>query len=119
MGFRVEHLADKTDKEEDAMPTLITEKRLYETPDGELVEEVEVSGSLFCCVGAELTGEDAERYVAYCGAEPAAAEETGEDAGTGDAGSESDPATDETGDAEKAVEKSKNKAAPKSKNKGA
>lgn len=47
------------------MPTIVTEKRLYETPDGELVEELEDWGSLFCGVGAELTGEEASRYQAY------------------------------------------------------
>lgn len=45
--------------------TVVAEKRLYETPAGELVEEVEETGSLFCGVGAELTGPEAERYEAY------------------------------------------------------
>lgn len=81
------------------MTTLVAEKRLYETPEGELVEEVEDSGSLFCGVGAELTGEDAKRYVAYFGAAPKA-----------------EPGDDET---PKEAVKPVNKAAPKPADKGA
>ena len=44
---------------------IVAEKRLYETPDGELVEELEDSGSLFCGVGTELEGPEAKRYLAY------------------------------------------------------
>lgn len=47
------------------MTSLIAELRLYETPDGDLVEELEDSGSLFCGVGAELDGDAAKRYQAY------------------------------------------------------
>jgi len=46
---------------------IVAEKRLYETPDGELVEELEDSGSLFCAVATELEGEAAKRYQAYVG----------------------------------------------------
>lgn len=80
------------------MTTIVAEKRLYETPSGELVEEVEDSGSLFCGVGAELTGDDAKRYAAYVRPQKKVVE-----------------ADDDT---PKAAEKPANKEAPKAQNKG-
>lgn len=44
---------------------LVTEKRLYETPQGEIVEELEGAGSLFCAEGTELSGPEADRYSAF------------------------------------------------------
>lgn len=46
---------------------LVAEKRLYETPQGEIVEELEGAGSLFCAEGTELSGPEADRYSAFMG----------------------------------------------------
>lgn len=53
------------DKENEMAIT--AEKRLYETPDGEIVEELEGAGSLFCTEGTELEGDAAKRYEAFVG----------------------------------------------------
>jgi hypothetical protein len=64
VGFRFTTLEQIAKEEEEGM-TVVAEKRLYETPKGELVEEVEDSGSLFCAIGSPLVGEEAARYEAY------------------------------------------------------
>lgn len=60
MALKLIYLEDK----EDDM-AITAEKRLYETLDGEIVEELVGAGSLFCTEGTELEGDAMKRYEAF------------------------------------------------------